>query len=281
MVTLRPIQPRGSIWSNDTFWVLDNDDGSVPAFNSVYFMDTKPKEQVPTAALLYNLTLVAANEAGAPGSSMDPNLSFIPNEGITWVDTETQLQPMDVSGGDGHASDTRASVHLAHSTHPILGPHVPGTQVQVADSTHAAPCLSTSVTPASTTMGHSHTPFSSTGAPMPLTQLPLVAAAGGVDLEASHWAWLGMMLDKVNKLLEASTVLCQEYTDIVEKLSGEMEVAHANTLLNLNKYGAAMHVAIGEWRIDVERVLQMLGTSPGISAYNTQVEIVSVKTYQF
>ena len=57
MVTLWPIQPRSSIWSNDTFRVMDNDDGSVPAFNSVYFMGAKPKEQVPTAALLYNLRL--------------------------------------------------------------------------------------------------------------------------------------------------------------------------------------------------------------------------------
>ena len=90
-----------------------------------------------------------------------------------------------------------------------------------------------------------------------------------------------MMQDKVNKLLEASTVLCQEYSDIVEKLSGEMAVAHADTLLNLNKYSTAMHVAISEWRVDVERALQILGASPGITAYNTQVEIVRVETNQF
>ena len=83
LVTLWPVQPRSSLWCNDTFRVVDNDDGSAPAFNSVYFMGTEPKEQVPTAALLYNLTLASANEAGAPGSSTDPHPTFIPNEGIT------------------------------------------------------------------------------------------------------------------------------------------------------------------------------------------------------
>ena len=102
MVALQPVQPRSSLWCNDVFWVLDNDDGSVPAFNSMYFMGTEPKEQVPMAALLYNPTLVTAAEAGMPGGSMDPNPTFIPNEGITWVDTEMQPQPMDVSGRDGH-----------------------------------------------------------------------------------------------------------------------------------------------------------------------------------
>ena len=284
MVALWPVQPRSSIWSNDTFQMLDNDDGSVPAFNSVYFMGAEPKEQVPMTALLYNLTLAVAAKAGMPGGSMDPNPTFIPSDGITWVDAKTQPQPMDVSSGDRHVSDTGASVHSAHSTHPISGAHVPGTQVQVADSTHAVPCSSMSVMPAIT--GHSQTPFSTTplsypGTPTPLTQLPIGAAVGGVDLEASHQAWLGMMQDKVNKLLEASTVLCQEYSDIVEKLSGEMAVAHADTLLNLNKYGTAMRVAIGEWCMDVERVLQILGALPGITAYNTQAEIVRVKTNQF
>ena len=37
MVALQPVQPRSSIWSNDIFQVLDDDGGSVPAFNSVYF----------------------------------------------------------------------------------------------------------------------------------------------------------------------------------------------------------------------------------------------------
>ena len=286
MVALRPVQPRSSIWSNNTFQVLDNDDGLAPAFNSVYFMGAEPKEQVSMTALLYNPTLAAAAEAGVPRGSMDPNPTFIPNDSITWVDAETQPQPMDIGGGDGHVSDTGASVHSAHSTHPVSGAHVLGTQVQVADSTHAVPCSSTPVTPASTIMGHSQTLFSTTplsypGAPMPLTQLPIGAAVGDVDLEASHQAWLGMMQDKVNKLLEASTVLCQEYSNIVEKLSGEMAVAHANTLLNLNKYGAAMRVAISECCMDVERALQILGASPGITAYNTQVEIVRVKTNQF
>ena len=48
LVALRPVQPRSSLWCNDVFWVVDNDDGSAPAFNSVYFMGAKPKEQVPT-----------------------------------------------------------------------------------------------------------------------------------------------------------------------------------------------------------------------------------------
>ena len=281
LVALWPIQPRSSLWCNDVFQVLDNDDGSAPAFNSVYFIGAEPKEQVPAAALLYNLTLVVANEAGVPGSSMDPNPTFIPNEGITWVDAEMQPQPMDIGSGDGHASNTRASVHSVHSTHPVLG-----TQVQVADTTQAIPCSSTSVTPASTMTGHSQTPFSSTplsypGAPMLLTQLPVGAAVGAIDLEASHQAWLAMMKYRVRKLLDASTVLCQEYSDIVKAHSGEMEVAHADILYDMNKYSMALHMAIGEWQVDVERALQILGTSPGISTFSTQAEIVRVKTNQF
>ena len=188
MVALQPVQPRSSLWCNDVFLVLDNDDGSAPAFNSVYFMGAEPKEQVPAAALLYNPTLVAAAEAGRPGSSMGPNPTFIPKKGITWVDAETQPQPMDVGGGDRHISNTGASVHSVHSTHPV-----PGTQVQVADTTQAMPCSSTSVMPASTMTGHSQTPFLATtlsypGAPTPLTQLPVGAAVGAIDLEASHQA---------------------------------------------------------------------------------------------
>ena len=49
----------------------------------------------------------------------------------------------------------------------------------------------------------------------------------------------------------------------------------------MNKYGAALHVAIGEWRVDVERAVQVLGASLGITTYNTQAEIVRVKTNQF
>ena len=281
LVTLRPVQPRSSLWCNDIFQVLDNDDRSVPAFNSVYFMDTEPKEQVPTATLLYNPTLAAANEARVPGSSSDPNPTFIPNEGITWVDTETQPQPMDVGGGNGHASDTGALVHSVHSTHPV-----PGTQVQVVDTTQAVPCSSTSVTPASTMTGHSQTPFSSTplsylGTPMLLTQLPVGVAVRAIDLEASRQAWLGMMKDRVSKLLDASTVLCQEYSNIVKAHSGEMEAAHADVLCDMNKYSAALHVAIGEWWVDIERALQILGALPGITTFNTQAEIVRVKTNQF
>ena len=199
LVALRPVQPRSSLWCNDIFRVVDNDDGSVPAFNSVYFMGAEPKEQVPVAALLYNPTLVSANEAGVPGSSMDPHPTFIPNKGITWVDANMQLQPMDIGGGDGHASDTGALVHSVHSNHPVPGP-----QVQVADTTQAMPCSSTSMMPASTMTGHSHTLFSSTslsylGAPTPLTQRPVGVAVGAIDLEASRQVWLAMMKDRVRE----------------------------------------------------------------------------------
>ena len=157
LVALWPIQPRSSLWCNDTFRVVDNDDRLVPAFNSVYFMGAEPKEQGPAAVLLYNPTLASANEAGVPRSSTDPQPTFIPNDGITWVDANSQLQPMDVGRGDGHASDTGALVHSVHSNHPV-----PGTQVQVTDTTQAVPCSSTSVTLASTMTGCSHNPFSST-----------------------------------------------------------------------------------------------------------------------
>ena len=281
LVALRPIQPRSSLWCNDVFRVVDNNDGSVPAFNSVYFMGAEPKEQVPVAALLYNPTLASANEAGAPGSSADPHPTFIPNKGITWVDADSQPQPMDVGGRDRHVSDTGASVHSVHSNHPVLG-----TQVQVVDTTQVVSCSSTSVMPASTMTGHSHTPFSSTplsypGALTPLTQLPVGAAVVAIDLEASHQVWLAMMKDRVRKLLDASTVLCQEYSDIVKAHSGEMEAAQADVLHDTNKYSAVFHVTIGEWWVDVERALQILGTSPGISTFNTQAEIMRVKTNQF
>ena len=236
IVALQPIQPRSSIWSNDVFWVLDDDDGSVSAFNSVYFQGAKPKEELEAAALLYNPTSVSGADAGVPVSPMDPNPTFVANNGITWVpplnsgvvDAEMRPQPMDIGGGDGHVSDTGASVHLMHSTHSVSGAHVPGTQVQVADTTQAVPSSSTSVTPASTMTGHSQTlvsttPLSYPGAPTLLTQLPVGAAVGAVDLEASRQAWLGLMKDRVNKLLDASTILCQEYSDIVKKHSGEIE----------------------------------------------------------
>ena len=63
--------------------------------------------------------------------------------------------------------------------------------------------------------------------------------------------------------------------------SGEMEAAHTNVLHDTNKYSTALHVAIGEWWVDVERALQILGASPGISTFNTQAEIMRVKTNQF
>ena len=281
LVALRPVIPRSSLWCNDTFRVVDNDDGSAPAFNSVYFMGAEPKEHAPAAALLYNPTLASANEAGVLGSSTDPHPTFIPNEGITWVDVDLQPQPMDVGGGDGAVSDTGASVHSVHSNHPALG-----TQVQVADTTQAVPSSSTSVTPASTMTGCSHTPFSSTplsypGALMPLTQLPVGSAIGAIDLEVSHQAWLAMMKEWVRKLLDASKVLCQEYSNIVKAHSSEMEAAHADILHDMNKYSVALHTAMGEWRVDIERALQILGASPGISAFNTQAEIVWVRTNQF
>ena len=196
-------------------------------------------------------------------------------------------QPMDVSGRDGHVSDTGASVHSMHSTHSV-----PGALVQVGDTgtpvytTQAMPSSSTSVTPASTMTGHSQTPILTTplsypGTPTLLTQLPVGTAVKAVDLEASRQAWLGLMKDRVNKLLDASTILCQEYSDIVEKYSGKIEVAHADTLHDLNKFSAAIHVAIGEWRVEVERAVQVLGTSPRITTFNTQAEIVRVKTNQF
>ena len=90
-----------------------------------------------------------------------------------------------------------------------------------------------------------------------------------------------MMKDRVRKLLDASTVLCQEYSDIVKVHSGEMEADHANVLYDTNKYSTVLHVAIGEWWVDIERALQILGGSPGISTFNTQAEIVRVKTTQF
>ena len=281
LVTLWPVQSRSSLWCNDTFWVVDNDNGSAPAFNSVYFMGTEPKEHTPVAALLYKLTLALANEAGVLGSSTDPHPTFIPNDGITWVDTDSQPQPMDISGGDGHASNTGALVHSVHSNHPV-----PGTQVQVADTTQAVPSSSTSVTPAFTMTGRCHTPFSSTplsytGALTPLTQLPVGSVVGAIDLEVSHQVWLAMMKEWVRKLLDASTVLCQEYSDIVKAHSGEMEAAHADVLRDTNKYSVVLHVAIGEWWVDIERALQILSASPGISTFNTQAKIVRVKTNQF
>ena len=279
LIALWPIIPRSSLWCNDTFRVVDNNDGSAPAFNSIYFMGAEPKEHAPVAALLYNPTLALANEAGVLESSTDPHPTFIPNQGISWVDFHSQPQPMDVSRGDGAVSDTGALVHSVHSNHPALG-----TQVQVVDATQAMP--SSSVTPASTMTGHSHTPFSSTplsypGAPTLLTQLPVGSAVGAIDLEASHQAWLAMMKEQVRKLLDASKVLCQDYGDIMKAHSSEMEAAHADILHDVNKYSAALHTAMGEWWVDVERALQILSASLGISAFNTQAEIVRVRTNQF
>ena len=153
-------------------------------------------------------------------------------------------------------------------------------------TTQAVLSSSTSVTLASTTTGHSQTPVLTTplsypGAPTSLTQLPVGAAVKAVNLEASHQVWLGLMKDRVNKLLDASTILCQEYGDIVKKYSGEIEVAHANTLHDLNKFSAAICVAIGEWCVEVDRAVQVLGASLGITTFNTQAEIVRVKTNQF
>ena len=90
-----------------------------------------------------------------------------------------------------------------------------------------------------------------------------------------------MMKEWVRKLLDASKVLCQEYSDIMKAHSGEMEAAHTDVLCDTNKYSTALHMAMGEWQVDIERALQILGTSPGISAFNTQAKIVQVKTNQF
>ena len=90
-----------------------------------------------------------------------------------------------------------------------------------------------------------------------------------------------MMKERVRKLLDASKVLCQDYSDIVMAHSSEMEAAHANILRDMNKYSVVLHMAMGEWQVDVERVLQILGASLGISAFNTQAEIVRVRTNQF
>ena len=116
---------------------------------------------------------------------------------------------------------------------------------------------------------------------MLLTQLPVGVAVRAIDLEVSRQAWLVMMKDWVRKLLDASTVLCQEYSDIMKAHSGEMEAAHTDVLRDMNKYSAALHMAIGEWRVDVGRALQILGASPGISTFNTQAEIMRVNTNQF
>ena len=297
MVALWPVQLRSSIWSNDVFWVLDNDGGSVPAFNSVYFQGAEPTEEIEVAALHCNptlaLALVSAADAGTPVSPAGPHTSFVANDGITWVpslstgvvDAGMRPQPMNIGSGDRHVSDTGASVHSMHSTHSVLGALV-GDASSLVFTTQAVPSSSTSVTPASIVTGHSQTPISTTplsypGTSMPLTHLPVGTAVGTVDLEASRQAWLGLMKDRVNKLLNASTILCQEYSDIVQKYSSEIEVAHTDTLLDLNKYSMALCVAIGEWRVDVERAVQVLGTSLGITAFNTQAEIVRVKTSQF
>ena len=95
----------------------------------------------------------------------------------------------------------------------ILLYSVPGALAQVGDTgalvytTQAVPSSSISVTPASTMTGHSQTlisttPLSYPGAPMPLTQLPVGTAVKAVNLEASRQAWLGLMKDRVNKLLD-------------------------------------------------------------------------------
>ena len=116
---------------------------------------------------------------------------------------------------------------------------------------------------------------------MPLTQLPVGVAVGAIDLEASWQAWLAMMKDRVRKLLDMSTVLCQEYSNIMKAHSSEMEAAHDDVLHYTNKYSMVLDVAIGEWRVEVERAFKILATSPGISTFNTQAEIVRVKTNQF
>ena len=70
-------------------------------------------------------------------------------------------------------------------------------------------------------------------------------------------------------------------SDIVKKYSGKIEVAHTNTLHDLNKFSAAIRVAIGEWCVEVERAVQVLSASPGITTFNTKAEILRVKTNQF
>ena len=256
-------------------------------------------KELEAAALHCNPTLASAADAGMPVGPVGPHTSFVANDDITWVpslgtmpntgvvDAGMQPQPMDIDSRDGHVSDTGASVHLMHSTHSVLGaPAQVGDTGNPVYTTQAVPSSSTSVTPASTMTGYSQTPISTTplsypGPPTLLTHLPVGTAVKAVDLEASHQAWLGLMKDKVNKLLDASTALCQEYSDIVEKYSGKIEVAHTDTLHDLNKFSAAIRVAIGEWHVEVERVVQVLSALPGITTYNTQAEIVRVKTNQF
>ena len=85
MVALWSVQPRSSIWSNNIFQVLDDDDGLAPAFNSMYFHGAEPKEELEMTVLLYNPTLASGADAGMPVGPMDPNPTFVVNDGITWV----------------------------------------------------------------------------------------------------------------------------------------------------------------------------------------------------
>ena len=110
LVTLWPIQPRSSLWCNDVFRVLDNDDGSAPALNSVYFMGTKPKEQVPWPLFCTTRPWWQLMKLGHLGAPQIQTLHSYPmKESLGWMPRHNRNQWMSAVGMDtrltlGHQS---------------------------------------------------------------------------------------------------------------------------------------------------------------------------------
>ena len=292
---LIPTQLRGAVWSNEVYQVYDNDGGSAPAFNPLYF---KGSEIIPKPAIMYNPTLGSAAMAAAVTADGAP-APFVPNDGITLVPPAggempgDGHQPMDVSSQEfdgGNASDTMASTAPLHPggpdhSYPTLAPLDHGDWNVSGDASTTTHMPASTATPAPmTTPLTTPTPQLTQGQTIPIYQgtgfIPSAVASAAQQLQLNMaWTnWINMMTPKVYGLLKPMKGLAQWYRELVQNYTDSVQVINAQALLDLNTCALSIRTTIGEWRIDVEQAIDHLGGSPGILAYNNQANLVRQKT---
>ena len=219
---LIPIQERGAIWTNEMFELTDDDGGSSPAFNPLYF---KGSEVIPKQAVMYNPTLgLAAMVAEIAIEGAPP--PFLPNDGVDFVPAAGSSapgdshQPMELGSQDltgGNVSDTTAS------THPDLGAPVESATTPIppesgewdlrGDTSATTHTPATPIaTPASQSDGQGQT--------MPIFRgsgfIPgaILAAAHQLNLNTFRWDWVDMMTAKVHSLIKPTKKLAEKYGEL-------------------------------------------------------------------
>ena len=234
---LIPIQSRGAVWLNEVYQVYDNDGGSAPAFNPMYF---KGSEIIPKPAITYNPTLGSAAMVAAVATDGVP-ASFVANDGITFVPLAggerpgDGHQPMDVGSQEfdgGNASDTMASTAPLHPGCPdhsysTLAPLDHGDWNVSGDASTTTHTLASTATPAPmVTPLTTPTPQSTEGQTIPIYQgagfVPSTVASAAKQLQLNMaWTnWINMMTPKVYSLLKPMKGLAQQYRELVMNYTG-------------------------------------------------------------